>query len=487
MESVGQWRGKAAEYLGLSGDIDLKAFRSLLHNRLSDGSKWRPRESPNQRALYDFTFSAPKSVAIAHQIGGDTRIAEAMRGAVMDTMRSIEKRAMTRVRRITRRDQEVTGNIAWVDFYHKLSRPVKGIPDPGDHIHATVLNGTWHNGKWYSLELEKVVSDSGYWRAEFHNNLARRMRELGYTTRRTETAFELKEVPERLIREFSQRREQLIHKARVKAPKGRAAIAAISREKKAEIKADKLFNEWLKRLRPDERKLMGSLTSRIMQAQQDEIPLFDNLHLTEALGRLLDNRSAVPERALMTEAMRAGVGEVTPEGLEQALQDGEYIRAEVDGVSYVTTPEAVRKEQEILAFAKQGRITLQRTHAGETVKAGDNDILVEEAQHMGFEKLYSLMEEAKESGARLLLHATCGRDYRDPGRGDPLAMLEDLAGLPTGQKRPRPKIVEKAAKAGRAVKDKLAKQMERLRSQHSLDTQAEAAHGRDTRQNARER
>lgn len=57
-QGQGEWFGKGAEALGLSGRIDPKTFEALLQGRLPDGS--RVGREGIHRAGIDLTFSMPK-------------------------------------------------------------------------------------------------------------------------------------------------------------------------------------------------------------------------------------------------------------------------------------------------------------------------------------------------------------------------------------------------------------------------------------------
>ena len=79
---TGQWFGKGAEKLGLAGEVRHEQFERLrvgLHPET--GEKLRQRKSPakdgskdHARNLYDFTFSAPKSISIMAILDGDERL-----------------------------------------------------------------------------------------------------------------------------------------------------------------------------------------------------------------------------------------------------------------------------------------------------------------------------------------------------------------------------------------------------------------------------
>ena len=137
-EIAGLWGGRAAEMLGLSGQVDQESYFALCDNlHPATGEKLTPRQKANRRAGYDFTFSAPKSVSVLYELSGDERILTAFRDSVKDTMDGIEAEMKTRERKGGKDEDRVTGNMAWSEFIHFTSRPVDGVPDP--HLHAHVF------------------------------------------------------------------------------------------------------------------------------------------------------------------------------------------------------------------------------------------------------------------------------------------------------------------------------------------------------------
>src|SRR5436190_8389548 len=80
---VGRWAGRGADMLGLQGavrDQDFEALRQGLDPRTGDFIRQRQgadrigKDGATQsqaRHLYDFTFSAPKSVSVMAILGGD--------------------------------------------------------------------------------------------------------------------------------------------------------------------------------------------------------------------------------------------------------------------------------------------------------------------------------------------------------------------------------------------------------------------------------
>ena len=69
-EIAGEWHGRGAELLGLSGQVDKESYFALCDNLdPKTGEPLTPRTKAQRRVLYDFTFDAPKSVTLAYEVG----------------------------------------------------------------------------------------------------------------------------------------------------------------------------------------------------------------------------------------------------------------------------------------------------------------------------------------------------------------------------------------------------------------------------------
>ena len=91
-EAPGQWHGKLAEDMGLTGAIDYQSFSNLAEGKNAAGDTQLVRhidragytneqgtfvQPVEHRAAWDAVFSAPKSVSLTALVGGDERIIEA--------------------------------------------------------------------------------------------------------------------------------------------------------------------------------------------------------------------------------------------------------------------------------------------------------------------------------------------------------------------------------------------------------------------------
>jgi len=150
----GQWVGSGAAALGLPGEVDAAVFDKLLKGELPDGT--RVGHGNKHRAGTDLTFSLPKSWSVLALVGGDKRIIEAYREAVIETLRWAEKNAAeTRLVENGKVRTVQTGNLTVALFQHDTNRN----QEPNLHFHAVVANATkGADGKWRTLKNDRLWS-----------------------------------------------------------------------------------------------------------------------------------------------------------------------------------------------------------------------------------------------------------------------------------------------------------------------------------------
>jgi conjugative relaxase-like TrwC/TraI family protein len=187
---VGYWQGRGAEALGLVGEVteaQFEAIRQGLHP--ATGEQLRPRQSADRlsvdgdiqsrgRHLYDFTFSAPKSVSIMAALGDDDRLVQAHDRAVDAALQEVEASAAARVRREGANENRVTGNLVLAVYHHDTSREL----DPQLHTHAVAGNLTYDGteGRWKALQASDIYAQRAYLSEVYRNALAHQVRALGY-------------------------------------------------------------------------------------------------------------------------------------------------------------------------------------------------------------------------------------------------------------------------------------------------------------------
>lgn len=389
-ELPGTWHGLGAAQLGIDDLVDRDSFYLLCENRHpTTGEKLTARMKEGRRVGYDFTFNAPKSASLLYAQTQDDRILSAFRHAVDGTMKEIEAEAQTRVRLGGRRANRTTGNLVWGEFVHLTARPVDGVPDPHLHAHCFVFNATFDQveGRWKAAEFGRIKSEARYYEAAFHARFARSMRDHGFALRRTgdrsPAGWEIAGISAETIEKFSCRTSLIEERAQelgLGYAEDKAALGAKTRAaKKDELSLQALQELWDERLSMQER---SALRDAARATGSSKAPLRSPeealLHATE---HLFSRASVTPEKTLLEEVLRYGVGDVSvakawdafgrrvgglsptgdtnrtgPGAAEDPLLRVVERDPEGDRV-FVTSRNVLAEEQRMLAFARNGRGT----------------------------------------------------------------------------------------------------------------------------------
>lgn len=245
-ETSGEWFGKGADALGLTGNVDKETFESLLKGTLPDGSQVGTPD--RHRAGIDLTFSLPKSWSLLALVGGDRRILDAYRAAVKETLGWAERNAAETRMEIKGKEKVVaTGNLIVALFEHDTSRE----QEPQAHLHAIVANATQgSDGRWRALHNDKLWSLNTLFNAMTMASFRDKVEALGYAVgdRSKHGNFEAEGIGRNLIMAFSTRRQQILAKVAEmaqKTPEAFAAATLMTRSRKAPV-ADRgaLYEGW---------------------------------------------------------------------------------------------------------------------------------------------------------------------------------------------------------------------------------------------------
>jgi conjugative relaxase-like TrwC/TraI family protein len=352
--------GKGAELLGLPHLADPEHFRALIENHHPfTGEKLTSAKREDRDFARDMTVSIVKSATLAATVGQDERIESAVERSLARMFAVMEKDAACRVRKGGKDHDRNTGNLVAFVFPHQTTRPIKGQPDPQLHWHVVMMNLTFDSTEheWKAVQFRPLLKDSGYYNAVFRADLANELQGLGYEIRATKDAFELAAVPERAIKEFS-RRTSLIEKTAealgITRPETKAKLGATTREKKSAGKTwGDLMTGWESRLTPTE---LAQIREAASATKPHPLVIDNREALDWSLRHLLERKSVVPQRELLTTALRHGIGHVTLDGLHDELgKRKDLIRRDLGGQSLVSTQGVLSEEKRIVAFAVKGR------------------------------------------------------------------------------------------------------------------------------------
>jgi conjugative relaxase-like TrwC/TraI family protein len=368
-ELVGNWHGKGAAWLGLSGAINKKTWDRLCDNRHPEtGEFLTPRQKQKRRVGYDINFHVPKSVSLLYT--QDDRIFGAFLASVDETMRDMESEVKTRVRSGGKNEDRVTGNLIWGEFVHTTARPINGIPDPHLHAHCFAFNLTFddHENRWKAADFSGLKRDANFFEALFHSRMARRMEELGLPVERTKKGWEIAGITKASLDKFSRRTaliEKMAKEQGITDAAEKSELGAKTREhKQKNLSMDDLRKEWRGRLSDVEQSTLGQIAERIGSTPIPENAPRAREAVLLATQHCFERKSVVAERELLSQALKRSYGLASPHSVEEAVREQNLITAERDGRKVVTTREVLNEEQRMTDFARRGRGACPRLAPG---------------------------------------------------------------------------------------------------------------------------
>jgi hypothetical protein len=290
---------------------------------------------------------------------GDQAILGAFRGSVDETMREMEAEMKTRVRKGLQDRDRTTGNMVWAEFIHTTSRPVDGIPDPQLHAHCLVFNTTWDEEelRWKAGQFSELKRDAPYFQAAFRVRLANRLQDLGFGVERKRDDFEIAGIPKDVLGRFSRRTaiiERVAKELGITDPDRKGELGAETRDRKNhKMTWEQLRQVWDKRLTTQERHVLeGTYCHATSFARQEH---GEGTAVDHAIEHSFAREAVVPERKLVTEALKRGIGAVTVEDVTREVIERPLIRSDVAGRKMATTKEMLALESRLIEFARQGR------------------------------------------------------------------------------------------------------------------------------------
>lgn len=212
-EAPGEWMGRAAARLGLTGEVAAQDLRTILGGEDPvTGARLAGRPGHERVPGWDLTFSAPKSVSVLYALGDGAiagAVVDAHRAAVAAGLSYLEEHATVSRRRAGGVIEEVRGEGLVVGaFRHRTSR----AGDPHLHTHALAANavervdGGW--GAMHSPHLYRHARSAGFaYQSVLRAELTER---LGVQWGRVENGYaEIDGIDAQLLEQFSKRRAEI--------------------------------------------------------------------------------------------------------------------------------------------------------------------------------------------------------------------------------------------------------------------------------------
>jgi conjugative relaxase-like TrwC/TraI family protein len=357
----GQWIGAGAERLGLKNVVTREQFQALCENQNPETSErltQRQQKEDKRRVFYDFTCSAPKSVSMLAMTLDDDRLVTAHEEATRIAFRELETFAATRVRKQGNQRDRTTGNLVAAAFTHTSSRAL----DPQLHRHFTVFNATFDESErcWKALQAGGMYDAIRYGTAVYRNELAKRVREIGYRTVAAKHGFEIEGVSPDVLKRFSKRSQQrdavvqeLEQKLGHKLSNNAIALAVHqSRAKKVKgISTTEVRERQLAQLQPDELQALQKLSTSVQRTRQPHTAGLENQTLDYAVAHVFERKSVVPEHELLNVALSQRLGEVDLPALKASVKCSADLVKTERGFS---TPQILATELDLIQTVNAG-------------------------------------------------------------------------------------------------------------------------------------
>jgi conjugative relaxase-like TrwC/TraI family protein len=239
-EATGRWAGSGSSLLGLSDEVTGEDLRAVLAG-LAPGTGFTPNGTqltshPRRVPGFDLTFAVPKSVSVVYALGDplvQAAVVEACETALAESLAWLEREACfvrrgTNSRRVAPDPAEfgtrrmIADGFVAAEFPHRTSR----LGDPHLHWHVLVANmARGIDGRWTALDgqaLYRTQRTVGVlFQAAMRRELTERLGiEWGPIHR---DSAEIAGIPSRVLREFSQRSEQIAEWMEGRGVEGAAA------------------------------------------------------------------------------------------------------------------------------------------------------------------------------------------------------------------------------------------------------------------------
>lgn len=251
-EKAAQWFGKAAEEIGLTGNVDDQRFAEFLDGQAPDGKQMgRFVDGERQhRPGLDITFSASKSASVAALVIGDARIVDAHDAAVRKAMEVVEERFIKTRYQVDgeMKTANASGIIAGI-YRHDTSRAL----DPNLHSHAVIANMALNEkGEYTAIRNEEIYKNQKLITEIYRTEFEGRMRELGIQTERGKYGeVNISGISQEVVDQFSKRRQEILASLEGKGlevnPKNAAkATLATRASKHKDLDRAELRAEWRK-------------------------------------------------------------------------------------------------------------------------------------------------------------------------------------------------------------------------------------------------
>lgn len=373
---VGQWFGRGADDLGLSGAVASEDFRSVLRGTDPVCGQELVHKAigyEDRRAGWDATFNAPKSVSIQALAGADDRLADAHRNAVTRALKELEQYALSRRRGGS--EWVVTANIVAARFDHIAARPARGAddgygPDPHLHTHVVIANMTRRpDGAWRGLDPIEIYRAQSFATTVYRSELAREVQQLGYGIKIAgrDGRWELDGYSREQVMAFSRRRqdiEQALAREGLTGAEAAQNIAHRTRLSKDHSDEDALKTEWRSRSQ-----IYGIEIDRHLAQSRERGPIpFGHIEkaqeaVRQSIAENSEREAVIDRRALEARALQHAMGKADIDAIRGETRRVERQLSLISVGDSVRSPRGAYTTAEMIALEREN-VEIMRTGQG---------------------------------------------------------------------------------------------------------------------------
>jgi conjugative relaxase-like TrwC/TraI family protein len=367
-EPNGEWAGVGSRLIGLSGTIETEEYLNVMKGLTQDGQyALRQQNSLKQRAGWDLTFSAPKSVSIAWARADNElklRIQTAHQQAAIKAVEKLEQHASyTRIGKNGIQQERTIGLVAGL-FEHATSRE----QDPQLHTHCLIANVAPRNdGSWGTVDSRHFYLWQKAIGASYRAELACQLHNLGFEIESDNESFKLPSIPQNICELYSKRSKVIeaeLAKYGAKSSSSKVGDIAVlaTRNKKKNVARNTLYQQWHQELDLLNLSTESLLTNTVNENETDSIPIEqENLELSTQLlaKKLEESKSSFTQQEIYRQANE--LAQCSTEGADIAelvgrsfIDDEKTIEIGFDskGRQLFTTASILEMENKLISIAK---------------------------------------------------------------------------------------------------------------------------------------
>jgi hypothetical protein len=198
------------------------------------------------------------------------------------------------------------------------------------------------------------------------SRLASKIQNLGYAVQRSEHNFEIAGISRDTIEKFSRRTEKinqlvadgtaekLAAKEKISLKDAKDRLGAMTRKaKSSQYSVEELPDIWRQRLDDGEAKQIDRVIKGDIKAAVKHITAEQAIEYSKEHN--FERDSVIRKRQILRDALRFGIGEVDTDQIHQAVEQHKWIREGEGANTLLSTPEILKEEQKLMAFARNGR------------------------------------------------------------------------------------------------------------------------------------